>query len=121
MSHDKNIRPLRGKAERLKNRHSDTSVRLNLRVEPEERDSLKKLQELLRVYTGGRRISASILLRRMMNVYTASIMDLTLPVDQQIEAGHLKASDREKALLKAMKPEVDAVLRTSGYNPKLVK
>jgi hypothetical protein len=110
-----NLYNTQGKGKRVKQRHSHTSVRLNLTVEPEERESFKKIQELLGQFTEGSRVSASVLVRRMMNLYTAQIMEAFIEVQQQIEAGVLKESDQKDAIAKAMKPEIAALLRAGGH------
>lgn len=103
----------------LRSKYSDTSVRLNLRVEPAERESFKKVQELLKLFAGGRRITASILIRRMLNLYTAHLLDIDIKVSQLIESGHMKESDRQEALKKAMAPEIAALMRAGGHKVKV--
>ena len=121
MSNDNNNQPKKKGKVRLMKKYSDTSVRLNLRVEPEERESFKKLQELLKEFAGGKRISVGILMRRMMNMYTAHLADIFIPIQQQVEAGYMKKADQPNAIRKAMEPEIAALLRAGGHRVKEVK
>jgi hypothetical protein len=105
----------------IRKKYSKTSVRINIRLEPEERLALNKLQELLGTYAGGRKVSINILMRRMMNLYTAHLIDQTIAVDQRIEAGALPKSKRKEALAKAMEPEIAALMRAGGHSPKKAK
>ena len=116
MSNDNviNLKPQQ-RSKGIRKKYSQTSVRMDLRVEPEERDSFKKMQEFLGMFTEGRRVSASVIVRRMLNLYTARLADVMVGVSQRIEAGELKESDRKDAIAEAMKPEIAALLRAGGH------
>ena len=114
-----NLFNTQGKGKRVKQRHSHTSVRLNLTVEPQELESFKRLQEFLRMFTGGSRVSASIVIRRLLNLYTARLADIVVGVSQRIETGELKESDRADAIAEAMKPEIVALMRAGNLKVKV--